>query len=423
MLHKGVRLFLEPPRGLKPTVLALYSSLQQGCLASCDASGRGQQWQRLVFAAAVLHGLLCERRRFGPMGYNVPYEFTDGDFSCALSNIQGIVRDLNTELLVTPAITSLSSSGGSGSNSGVGSRSSVWEALLHIVGAICYGGRVTDAEDRRLLAAIMEQHLSPEVLSGSMRLGQPGVCGCGRWCRACKLELRAGVADCWWITITIDSIRAQPFMLLAHSRLRLVCVFEQELETLLAFVLLLLFNCWHPMLCTAGSSELVLAAPTSDDTISCLQHIHALTLPSEPPLFGLHPNAAIACNKQEGRRLLQDVFSMQHASTTAPTTSRAPAVAAAASGPSAGAAATSTQQPPASSPAAAVQSAQQQVVVVPVEVQMAGVVKQLLAQLPQPLSTQEASILHDPLALLPCGRANPMGVVLRQEMDRWAART
>lgn len=46
------------------------------------------------------------------------------------------------------------------------------------------------------------------------------------------------------------------------------------------------------------------------------------------------------------------------------------------------------------------------------------VCKWRLAQLPQPLDRQEAYIVHDPFALLPCGRVNPMGVVLLQEKDR-----
>jgi hypothetical protein len=50
----------------------------------------------------------------------------------------------------------------------------VWEALLHIVGAINYGGRVTHPEDRKLLAAIMQQHLSAEVLTGSIQLARTG---------------------------------------------------------------------------------------------------------------------------------------------------------------------------------------------------------------------------------------------------------
>jgi hypothetical protein len=88
VLHKGVRMFLEPPRGLKPTLLSIYSSLPRGHLSACDSCGRGQHWRQLVFAGALLHGLLCERRRFGPLGWNVPYEFSDGDLSCALANIQ-----------------------------------------------------------------------------------------------------------------------------------------------------------------------------------------------------------------------------------------------------------------------------------------------------------------------------------------------
>lgn len=88
VLQKGVRLFLEPPRGLKPSLLSIYASLPPGFLSACDGCGRGRQWQALVFAGALLHGLMCERRRFGPPGWNVPYEFSDGDLSCALFNIQ-----------------------------------------------------------------------------------------------------------------------------------------------------------------------------------------------------------------------------------------------------------------------------------------------------------------------------------------------
>jgi hypothetical protein len=52
---------------------------------------------------------------------------------------------------------------------------------------------------------------------------------------------------------------------------------------------------------------------------------------------------------------------------------------------------------------------------------MLASIQQLLAQLPQQLDRQEASILHDPFVLLPGaggGRMNPLGVVLLQEMHR-----
>lgn len=155
-----------------------------------------------------------------------------------------------------------------------------------------------------------------------------------------------------------------------------------------------------------AGSEYCPSMPASDDVLSCLQHIHTLQLPNDPVLFGLHPNAAIACNKQEGRRLLEDVLSMQPvsaASAVARATTSRPSTATAA--------ATATGKPSTMAAAATGPASS--------EVQVADQVKQLLLQLPQVLDRAEASILHDPFAALPCGRMNPMGVVLLQEMARW----
>lgn len=157
----------------------------------------------------------------------------------------------------------------------------------------------------------------------------------------------------------------------------------------------------------SAGSQLVLAAPEGDDAVGCLQHLHSLQLPDDPQLFGLHPNTSIAVHKQEGRRLMRDVASMQRGGSSIST----------AAAPAAGAAGSSTDI----TAAAAVAPVAAAPVVVPLEIQMAGVIDQLLVQLPQPLDRQEASILHNPFALLPCGRVNPMGVVLLQEMDRWVA--
>jgi hypothetical protein len=93
--------------------------------------------------------------------------------------LQSIVKDPSQDLQArltsgTSSIRDSSNGSIAGSNS-----SSVWEGLLHIVGAINYGGRVTDPEDRRLLGAILQQHLTPDVLTGSISLGRPGKRGLG----------------------------------------------------------------------------------------------------------------------------------------------------------------------------------------------------------------------------------------------------
>lgn len=159
---------------------------------------------------------------------------------------------------------------------------------------------------------------------------------------------------------------------------------------------------------TAAGSQLSLTAPAGHDVADCLQHIQCLQLTDDPALFGLHANAATASNVHEGKRLLADVLSMQCSKTAGPfvsvTCAGASATAELPQQQAVGAADGTAVMPP---PAMAF------------EVQMAGVISQLVAQLPQRLDTADASILHNPLAALPGGgRMHPLGVVLLQEVDR-----
>jgi len=73
-----------------------------------------------------------ERKKFGPLGWNIRYEFNDSDRDCAL---------LNLELFCTEDRIP-------------------WDALIYITGEITYGGRVTDAIDQRCLRTILSRYES-----------------------------------------------------------------------------------------------------------------------------------------------------------------------------------------------------------------------------------------------------------------------
>ncbi|KAF5843852.1 dynein heavy chain and region D6 of dynein motor-domain-containing protein, partial [Dunaliella salina] len=97
--------------------------------------------KRLLFGLVFIHACVQERRRFGPIGWNIPYGFDDGDLR--ISARQARMYVLNASGKEVP-----------------------FAALQYSVGECNYGGRVTDDKDRRLLTTILSRIYRPELLEG-----------------------------------------------------------------------------------------------------------------------------------------------------------------------------------------------------------------------------------------------------------------
>lgn len=47
----------------------------------------GISWRRVVYGVCLFHAVILERKKFGPLGWNIPYEFNDSDRECAVLNL------------------------------------------------------------------------------------------------------------------------------------------------------------------------------------------------------------------------------------------------------------------------------------------------------------------------------------------------
>ncbi|KAI1890876.1 hypothetical protein AGOR_G00158120 [Albula goreensis] len=135
ILQNGSKMTIEPPRGIKANLLKTYLSLSEDFLSSCSKTSH---FKSLLFSLCLFHGNAIERRKFGPLGFNIPYEFTDGDLRICISQLKMFLDEYHD----IP-----------------------YKVLKYTAGEINYGGRVTDDWDRRCILNILEDFYCPAVLS------------------------------------------------------------------------------------------------------------------------------------------------------------------------------------------------------------------------------------------------------------------
>jgi len=110
-------------------------------------------WKRLAFGLCFFHAVVQERRKFGPLGWNIRYEFNDSDLETGLEVLRSLLQQAEgypPSMLARERME----------QAGMAALSKVidrvpFDASKHVIGHISYGGRVTDDWDRRLLLTLL----------------------------------------------------------------------------------------------------------------------------------------------------------------------------------------------------------------------------------------------------------------------------
>ena len=85
ILQKGVKLTYEPPKGIKNSLIRSYLSFDSRKFEDCQKPGA---WKKMLFGLSFFHALILERRKFGPLGWNIPYEFSAADLAISVLQLK-----------------------------------------------------------------------------------------------------------------------------------------------------------------------------------------------------------------------------------------------------------------------------------------------------------------------------------------------
>ncbi|CAM9233557.1 unnamed protein product, partial [Phaeothamnion confervicola] len=136
ILQNGVKMTNEPPKGMRANLLGSLHGLEQSWLDSCR---RPTEFKKLLFGLAFFHATVRERRKFGPLGWNISYVFSGPDLRISMDQLRIFLDGLRPDDRVPYA------------------------ALAYLAGECNYGGRVTDDKDRRLLVNVLSDFYCPEI--------------------------------------------------------------------------------------------------------------------------------------------------------------------------------------------------------------------------------------------------------------------
>ncbi|KAL0208847.1 hypothetical protein P9112_011434 [Eukaryota sp. TZLM1-RC] len=138
ILQNCIKVTNEPPSGVKAIMRRALDCFDSEFFEKCS---KANEFKSILFALCFFHGVILERRKFGPLGWNRPYPFNLGDLTvCA----DVLYNQLEGNLQIP------------------------WADIKYIFGEIMYGGHISDDWDRTLcqtyLEVLMKEDLFEEML-------------------------------------------------------------------------------------------------------------------------------------------------------------------------------------------------------------------------------------------------------------------
>ena len=134
ILNRSIKLTNEPPQGLNANLKRAFAFFPKDVFEEKDSKVKS-----ILYTLCHFYSVILERKKFGPLGFNMSYPFSIGDLRDSALILYNYMENSNSSKIP-------------------------WDDLKYLVGDVVVGGHVVDDLDRRLIRSYLDFWLHDGLL-------------------------------------------------------------------------------------------------------------------------------------------------------------------------------------------------------------------------------------------------------------------
>jgi dynein heavy chain len=140
LLQMAIKNATDPPKGIQAGLSRTFQTMvNQDFLEKVEPYDK---WRAIVFALCFMHSVIQERKKFGPLGFCIPYAFNNSDLEASLTYIE---KHMTTSMNLNIPIS--------------------WKAIQYMVSDVQYGGKITDGLDREQFSCYTQFWIQEQIFA------------------------------------------------------------------------------------------------------------------------------------------------------------------------------------------------------------------------------------------------------------------